>query len=555
MTSLMPSPARFTEARRFEFAEAVRRAPDFQLPPLTYFNSDPCSEHATVQSGCRRCGIIFRRHQRIGIAWLYVVRRGLIADSMGTGKTAHVAGLLALLMQSGELAGGQAGGQAGEGESGRAVIVTHSGSPVMQWQAELNRLVPSLAVSVAIGTRQERVERYLSPWRAMLMGYHMFQRDMEDLLNFPINTLIVDDVDALRHRENKTAYAIKRLARECKRVVILSGTPLQKRLHELHSVLEPIGGREIFGPETSFRQRYIREEKVRIYVKGTKKGESRDVKQVVGYKNIDEFSRRLRPLALRRTAADITDIDLPAVVSHDIFLDLYPAQRDRYRQLQSGVLKIIKADGARISRPAAAAQFTYGAMLCSGLATLGEADRPGTSSKLDWLEDKLVEGDLSEEKVVVFMNFKDSIRAMQQRLIKAGIGHVTIWGEEKRPAQRFAAQEQFWHDPHCRVLLGTCAIEQSLNLQVARHLVNVDTILNAARMAQLSGRIRRDGSRYSTVYVHNLLTNGTQEEQYLPLLEREQALQDAVWNEHSGLFQTLSPLALLSLIGKSAVSA
>lgn len=542
MTSLMPSSTRFTDARRFEFAEAVRRATDFRLPDLRYFNSDPCPQHQSIQADCRQCGIVLRRHQRIGVAWLYVVRRGLIADSMGTGKTAHVAALLALLMESGEL------------DEARVVIVVHSGSPVMQWQAELNRLVPALAVAVAMGTRQERVERYLTPWRVMLMGYHMFSRDMEDLLNFPVSTLVVDDVDPLRHRENKTAYAIKRLARDCQRVVILSGTPLQKRLHELHSVLEPIGGRQIFGSELTFRQRYVREEKVRIYARG-RNGKSRavDTTKAVGYKNIDEFSRRVQPLALRRTAADITDVDLPAVVSHNVFLDLYPAQRARYRQLQNGVLKIIKAEGTTLSRPVAVAQFTYGAMLCSGLGTLGEDDGPGSSVKLDWLEQKLVEGDLSDEKVVCFMNFKNSIRVMQERLTRAGVGYVTIWGEEKRPAARFAAQEQFWHDPDCRVLMGTSAIEQSLNLQCARHLVNVDTILNAARMAQLSGRIRRDGSAYSTVYVHNLLTTATQEEQYLPLLEREQALQDAVWGEQSELFPSLSPLALLSLIGKSSV--
>jgi SNF2 family DNA or RNA helicase len=538
----MPSSGRFTDARRFEFGEAVRRAADFQLPPLSYFNSDPCPQHQEIHADCRQCGIVLRRHQRIGVAWLYVVRRGLIADSMGTGKTAHVAGLLALLMQAGEL------------DDDRAVIVVRSGSPVMQWQAELNRLVPTLGVSVATGTRQERVERYLSPWRVMLMGYHMFSRDLEDMLNFPINTLIVDDVDALRHRENKTAYAIKRLARDCKRVVILSGTPLQKRLPELHSVLEPIGGREIFGSELAFRQRYVREEKVKVYARRREGApQAINTTKAVGYKNIDEFIQRIRPLALRRTAADITDVDLPAVVSQDVFLDLYPVQHARYRELQAGVLKIIKAEGTTVSRPAAVAQFTYGAMLCSGLCTLGEADRPKSSIKLDWLEEKLVEGDLSDEKVVCFMNFKNSIRAMQERLTRAGVGYVTIWGEEKRPAARFAAQEKFWQDPNCRVLMGTSAIEQSLNLQIARHLVNVDTILNAARMAQLSGRIRRDGSSHSTVYVHNLLTTGTQEEQYLPLLEREQALQDAVWNEQSELFHALSPLALLSLIGKSSV--
>jgi SNF2 family DNA or RNA helicase len=98
-------------------------------------------------------------------------------------------------------------------------------------------------------------------------------------------------------------------------------------------------------------------------------------------------------------------------------------------------------------------------------------------------------------------------------------------------------------------LLGTTSIEQSLNLQISNHLVNVDMIMNPSRMEQLAGRIRRDGSTHHSVYVHNLLTIGTQEERYLPALEREQALIDHIWDSKSELFDSLSPLELLRMIG------
>jgi SNF2 family DNA or RNA helicase len=71
-------------------------------------------------------------------------------------------------------------------------------------------------------------------------------------------------------------------------------------------------------------------------------------------------------------------------------------------------------------------------------------------------------------------------------------------------------------------------------------------------MEQLAGRIRRDGSKYKSVYVHNLLTVGTQEERYLPALQREQALIDHVWDSKSELFESLSPLQLLTMIGGSS---
>jgi SNF2 family DNA or RNA helicase len=149
----------------------------------------------------------------------------------------------------------------------------------------------------------------------------------------------------------------------------------------------------------------------------------------------------------------------------------------------------------------------------------------------------------------VFINFRNGVRALQGRLNRAGVGYATIWGETKNNAARFEEQQRFWNDPNCKVMIGTTSIEQSLNLQVARHLINVDMIMNPSRMEQLAGRIRRDGSKYRSVYVHNLLTVGTQEERYLPALKREQALIDYVWDSKSELFEALSPLELLHMIG------
>lgn len=538
---MIPDLSRLSPQQRGMAAERVRVAKDFDLPELAYFNSLPCRRHPTLEDGqkdgCRQCGVKFRRHQRVGIAWSFLKGDGLLADSVGTGKTAQAAGLLAIAKEAGELQGQ------------RALVVVRP-SALMQWKAELHRFLPKVGITAAVGTKRHRVERYLSPWDVMLIGFQMLHNDLDSLLHFNIRHLIVDDVDALRHNDTRTAYCIKRISRDCKRTFILTGTPLQKKLHELYSVLEPIGGREIFGPESAFRRRYVREEIVTIY---TGKGRRTKVKKVVGYKNLDEFAQKIAPLVLRRTAKDIDDVDLPAIIPQNVFLDLHPAQKARYKELKDGVLRIQKAEGTKVKQAKAMAQFLYGAQICTGLAALGEDDRPGTSVKLDWLEEKLVDGDLSDEKVVIFMNFKNSIKAMQARLAKAGVGNVTIWGEVTDPKARFAAQERFWDDPECKVLMGTTSIEQSLNLQVARHLVNVDQIMNPARMEQLAGRVRRDGSVYQSVYVHNLLTNGTQEEGYLQALAREQALIDYVWQEKSVLQESLSPMALLDLIGKSSL--
>jgi SNF2 family DNA or RNA helicase len=527
---------------RHAAAEKVRTAADFALPELTYFNSSPCPQHTSIAEGaaqlppCRRCGVRLRRHQRVGVAWLYLRGKGLIADQVGTGKTCQAAALIAAITQAGEV------------HPGRRVLVVCRASATGQWQRELRRFLPELCVVAATGSASHRRCVYDEPWQVLVTSPQVLINDLDTQRRFALALLVVDDVDPLRNRGTRTAWAIKRLAVGAQRVVELTATPLQKKLIELHSVLEPIGGAEIFGTQTAFRARYLREDLVKVY--NPRIGREVATRQFVGHKNLDEFVAKVAPLVLRRSAEQIDDVDLPVIQPHTVYLDLHPAQRARYAELRAGVLRVIKRDGARVKRAEAAAKFLHGAQICAGLVTLGEPDGPGTSVKLDWIMDKL-DGDLAQEKVVIFAQFTDTVAALSTRLAAAGIGHVTYWGRQSNPTARAHAQDRFWDDAACRVLIGTTAIEQSLNLQCARHLINVDQIINAARMQQLAGRIRRDGSAYRSVYVTSLLARATQEEGYLDVLRREQALADFVWGEANQLYEALTPLALLHLIGTS----
>lgn len=467
---------------------------------------------------------------------MFTAGSGLLADSVGTGKTIQAAGTAALIKESGKT------------EDGSKILVVCRPSAVPQWNMQLNRLLKDTHVIVGDGVKKKRIEKYMDAnWEICVMGYQMLINDLEALdAAFNFEALFVDDVDPLRNGDTATAYAINRISRNTQHKYILTGTPLQKRLHDLYNVLQPLNIRNILGSPTTFERRYIQKDLVNE-VSST--GNVSTKRKITGYRHLDEFKEKIAHLTLRRTADDIDDVDLPAVIPSNVFLEPYKAQQDKYRELQQGVLRIIKDQGEEVKRATAIAKFLYGAQICGGLAMLGEPDRANTSIKLDWVEEKVVDGDLSDEKVVVFINFRNGVRALQQRLSRAGVGYSTIWGETKNNAERFAEQQRFWNDDSCRVMIGTTSIEQSLNLQVARHLINVDMIMNPSRMEQLAGRIRRDGSRYRSVYVHNLLTTGTQEERYLPALQREQALIDHIWDSRSELFETLSPLALLTMIG------
>lgn len=557
----MPGPTyavrNFTDERREELAWQAHERLDVRLPHLQAWNYDLCRQHrngwqetywdaeAQVERkrvvrnrpnpNCRKCAIWPRKHQRVSILWLYLKKKALLADTMGTGKTTSAGGLIALMYETGELSYAR---NPRVGAMGRVIIVPRSPA-LSQWNDELLRMMPGLQIITAAGgmTKANRQAMYLTQWQVLLIGPEMFRNDQEVLGRLPLAGLITDDIDPLRNPDTDTSVALDNLGRRLDRYVIMSGTPLQKRLMELHSILDGIGGDrpEILGPRTTFERVHVRYD---------------SEKKVIGYRRLDEVKHRMAPLVLRRTAGDLDDVHIPAITPDDVMLHLYRAQRLKYEELRQGVIRLLREDGVeKTKRVTALSKIHYGAAICAGLAALGEEDGPGTSVKLDWIIDKVrPDGDLGEEKIVIYARLKNTVRALQYRLRDERIGFVTVWGEERRADKRKAAQDRFWDDPRCRILLDTSSIEQSLNLQVSRHLINVDMIMNPARMEQLAGRIRRVGSGFQRVFVHNLLTVNTQEERYLPLLEREAAIAGHIWDENSDLFHSLDPIELLRLI-------
>ncbi len=516
----------------------LKNATDVALPRLKYWNYGSCEAHAHLgeaQVDCeyRACGGDLFSHQRVGITWAYLRQKGLLADLPGLGKTNVVLGLAALLKERLEL-------------SNRMIVVCQSAA-VLQWFEEAHRWTPKLNVIASYGglNKTKRIKQYVGNWDVLIIGYHMLLRDWEMLEKFEVQTFAIDDVDPLLNHDTQTHDRLVRLTLDSKRCIVMNATSIQTKMQQIHAALTPAGGLDVFGPLSSFESRYIRTE---TYTDIGSDGRLVRRVEEVGLRNGNELKTRLAPMVLRRTYDDLTDIKIPRLMPPEhVWLDLHPEQAKRYKELQKGIITLKREEGTTVKHAAALAKVTYGQQICSGLPALGEEDSPFGSTKLDWLMSQIM-GPFADRKVLCFIKNLGLVKAAQQRLDKQGIKYATIWGKDSNAANRAAEVSKFWKDPECRVFLGTSAIERSLNLQVANVLVNVDTLLNPARMHQIAGRVRRAGSKHEHVFVFTLLTRGTQEEKYLDVLRKRQALADFTWNEQSELYEKLTPLELLSLI-------
>lgn len=79
----------------------------------------------------------------------------------------------------------------------------------------------------------------LNKFQILITSYEVFSLDFNDVIvNIPIQFIIVDEAHRLKNKNAKILATLKKLP--CKRVLLLTGTPIQNNTGELWSLLNYI---------------------------------------------------------------------------------------------------------------------------------------------------------------------------------------------------------------------------------------------------------------------------------------------------------------------------
>lgn len=463
-----------------------------------------------------------------GVAYMYHAKRCILADATGLGKTVQCAGLFQLLDHL--------------GHNNKWIIVAPP-STIFQWAEELKKFTSLPPPALGIGNRNERMGFYIASdfWQVYITSYQILWRDWEMIDEVGVRNWVFDDAHFFRHHSTKTARIVKHLTKGADRIVLATATPKQKSTMDLHSLLEALGLNYIFGSEIGFENHYCVMRKTKRTLKD---GRSFWQKEEVGLRNPHELKRKLEPFLIKRTFDEVGQ-QLPGLIVKPIWLRMHPKQVNIHEQLRQ---RIIAAWDRGKIREIPNKGYHSMMQICSGTRTFGLQE--DVSAKLDavmqFVDDKMgTEG----EKLIIYSFYKETIRAIERRLRAVGrTDFVKITGDDVSKTSREAVRRAFRYDNNVKILLGTDAIEGGLNLQSARYLIMVNLILNAERMTQLIGRLRRLGSEHRTVVVYPLLMKGTLEQRFWERLRYEKALTDYLFEEKSDIFPSLSSTELMSMI-------
>src|SRR6202034_2139972 len=206
-----------------------------------------------------------RPYQERGLAWMSFLGSlgvgGILADSMGLGKTIQLLGLMAHEREGGPESGLR-NGSADVGGAPRAAV--HYGASLLicpmslvgNWEQEAARFTPELKVHVHHGGDRLSGDELAEALRAadlVITTYGVATRDREALGQVEWARVVCDEAQNIKNHATRQAQAVRGLPAASK--IALTGTPVENRLGDLWSIME-FTNPGLLGPAEKFRKRF-----------------------------------------------------------------------------------------------------------------------------------------------------------------------------------------------------------------------------------------------------------------------------------------------------------
>ena len=418
--------------------------------------------------------------------------RAIIADEMGLGKTVQAISAVEILARYFNV---------------ERVLVVCPTSLKYQWKMEIEKFCGRDSVIVE-GLAPKRWQNYSSKAFYTIANYEQIYRDLRLVKNYGWDVIILDETQRIKNWKTLTSRAIKTLNSQY--AIALTGTPLENRLEELHSIVSFID-RFKLGPLFRFLENHQITE-----------GETG---KVIGYRNLSTINKSLENILIRRNKKQVLT-QLPERIDKNYFVTMTPQQWDIHAENAAIVGQVVNR-WKRFKRLTESDQrrlmiaLQNMRMSCDSTYLLDRKMHHGP--KLDELLAALndilqIEG----EKLVIFSQWKRMHELICKLLEKNKIDYVFLHGGVPSK-ERGNLVKAFKADPKVKVFLSTDAGGLGLNLQKASVVINMDLPWNPAVLEQRIGRVHRLG-QHKPVRVINFISEGTIEHGMLSLLAFKRSL-------------------------------
>ena len=433
--------------------------------------------------------------------------RVLLADEVGLGKTIEAGMVLKEYLLRG---------------MAERVLVLTPASLVGQWREELETKFDIACATTHDALLREDPDAFWDQKRVIASLATARRREhTERLATRDFDLVIVDEAHHLRDRASQSYKLVDRLNKRF--LLLLSATPVQNNLIELYNLLTLLKP-GIFKTLKEFRAAYM--------VAGKPRQPA----------NSDRLRELMRGAMIRNTRA-VVALKLPRRHAVTVRVDGEQSEREAYEGLAAEVRRLGVEGGSGAHRmtlrhllgaagssPAAAAaavqrmaerhpRAAAWRTLAKRWAALGAGGKE--AALIELLRRN------PDEKKLVFVHYRETLGHLAALLAEAGIPFARFDGNLTGP-EKDAAIAEFRN--RVAVLLCSESGGEGRNIQFCNTLINFDVPWNPMAIEQRIGRIDRIGQQRE-VFVFNLVTRGTLEEQVLHLLDEKISMFELVVGE------------------------
>jgi SNF2 family DNA or RNA helicase len=438
----------------------------------------------------------------------------LLADEVGLGKTVEAGMVLKEYLLRGMV---------------ESVLVLAPASLVGQWREELETKFDISCATTHDDLLRADPDRFWQEKR-LIASIALARRSEHAarLAGRSFDLVIVDEAHHLRDRASQSYKLVDALNKRF--LLLLSATPVQNDLAELYNLLTLLKP-GIFKTFKEFRTAHMTRGKPRQPA------------------NPERLRMLMRDAMVRNTRA-VVALKLPRRHAATIRVDGAEAERAAYQELATAArrlagegtsktrLALIHLLGAAGSSPAAAA----GAVKRFALRHPDEPDFEALARRWAGVGSGAKEAALFEllrrnpdEKKLVFVHYRETLDHLAALLAREGLAFARFEGSLSGPDKDAAIADFRDRAP---VLLSTESGGEGRNIQFCNTLINFDVPWNPMAIEQRIGRIDRIGQTRE-VFVFNLVTSGTLEEQMLHLLDEKISMFELVVGEVGAILGNL----------------
>ncbi|ORY77597.1 SNF2 family N-terminal domain-domain-containing protein [Leucosporidium creatinivorum] len=479
-------------------------------------------------------GKLLRPHQKEGVKFMYECVMGMrsegqgciLADEMGLGKTIQGIALIWTLMKQNPFWG------AGTGVIERAMIVCPV-TLVKNWLTEIRKWLGRDRLRVFVADQGANVKSFCAgkSYQILIIGYEKLRTIVDDLKSIqpPIGLIICDEGHRLKSSGAKVTKALRSL--NCKRRIIMTGTPIQNDLQEYHTMVDFVNP-GCLDTYSTFKK--IFENPI---LKSREPNASAKVKEVGTARN-DQLQRIGQAFMLRRTGEVISKY-LPPKLEYTVFIMPTQIQLAIYAKIIEGNAVRDVLNGAGGGNAQQLSVLNVLKKLCNTPGLLMQQLKEGKG--LDILRGSVVKlleeagsdpfdlalsgkmlalGSLlqelrkaNDEKIVVVSNFTSTLDIIEKHCKSNKYPFCRLDGKTDQK-ERISIVNSFNRGPvksNFVFLLSSKSGGTGLNIIGASRLVLVDLDWNPSVDLQAMARIHREGQQKQCV-IYRFLTSGTMDE-------------------------------------------